>query len=287
MNQFYKKLVWTLLLIIFSALLFLIGNIKVPYIDASSNKYFSSSIKKATASYAVCKMTNASVSVLKESYISVHLGIGGNVALGEILDPIDDITERASNLMITAIASLGIQKIIYEITCFLAPKIIALLLIFLTFGVWVNSLKNHRSYAFTKKIIVVLLLARFCLPASSYLSNFIEQQFFEFKITQTNKKIKILLPDYKQKNSYFTKAGFNEIKEKVQLVYSNLTAITESYLALITLYLGLFIVQIILIPLVMLFLFIKITKNYFNKDFEDKFKQLLSKKRYQKAQLSN
>ncbi len=272
MTKFKKKSVFTMALIAISITLFFIGNIKIWLVDSASDKYFSSSIKKATASYAVCKVANSAISVFKGSSITISFIGGAEIAAGEILDPIDDITERASDLMITSVASIGIQKIIYEIACFLAPKLIAILMIFIIIGLWSSSFKKNKCYSFAKKFIIVLILARLCLPASSFVNTFVQNEFFADKIELTNKKIKTFFPENQQVNSYFSRAGLKELKGRLKFIYKNLTTITQNYIALITLYLGLFIMQVIIIPLAMLYLLLKFVKFYFEKDYFSHFK---------------
>ena len=105
-------------------LLFASG-VKLPILDQKADLYFKDSIYKAGSSYAACRLINGGVSVLKESDVSLEpMGLGVTIAVGQVLDPIDDMTERLSNVLVTAIASLGTQKLLHEVATKLSPVLI-------------------------------------------------------------------------------------------------------------------------------------------------------------------
>ena len=90
--------------------------ISIPLYDKITNKYLNSSLKQAAITYAVVRSINAAVSVIQESSLTIGVGIEGNLALGQALDPINDAAERFSDLMTLSLWSLGSEKIIYELS---------------------------------------------------------------------------------------------------------------------------------------------------------------------------
>ena len=119
-----------ILLTLTALALFMLPGLKLPYVDRTADAYFTDAMTKAGAAYGVCRVVNASVSVIKDSQIQIEpAGLGVSLAAGQILDPLDDMTERASDILITAIVSLGIQKIAYELSVAFAPAVIAICLI--------------------------------------------------------------------------------------------------------------------------------------------------------------
>lgn len=88
-------------------LLFFPG-LRLPIIDNTTDVHFHEAITKAGVTYATCRMINASVSIVKDSNLNLEpAGIGITLAIGQALDPIDDMTERVSDVIVTAITSLG------------------------------------------------------------------------------------------------------------------------------------------------------------------------------------
>ena len=61
--------------------------------------------------YAVARVLNSGVSVLQ----SAEVGVGLQVNPGEILDPLNDATERLSGILVWAIGSLFLQQIVLEV----------------------------------------------------------------------------------------------------------------------------------------------------------------------------
>ena len=114
------------------ALSILISGMKIPILDSVTDYYFDNSISKAGLSYATCRSVNALVSILLESEIQFEPGgVGVSIALGQFLDPLDDMTERLSDVLVTAVTSLGVQKLLYEISVSLTfPFLIIFLIIY-------------------------------------------------------------------------------------------------------------------------------------------------------------
>ncbi len=62
--------------------------------------------------YALSRSINAGISVFQ----STQFGVGITVQLGELLDPINDAVERLSAIMVWAIGSLLLQRLVLEVT---------------------------------------------------------------------------------------------------------------------------------------------------------------------------
>ena len=120
-------------------LLFSSGS-KIPVLDTMTDAYFRDAITKAGVAYATCRVINASVSIIKDSTLQLEpAGVGLSLAVGQALDPIDDMTERLSNVLVTAITSLGVQKLAYEISVSFAPPILAIFLFAMSILMWFEA----------------------------------------------------------------------------------------------------------------------------------------------------
>ena len=263
--------------ILLSLLLVLSSGVQVPLLDSKADAYFRDSITKAGVSYGVSRVINATVSVIQQSSIELEpAGIGMSLAVGQIVDPINDLVERLSNVLVMAIVSLGVQELAYEISITIVPQILAALLFVLSWLVW---FKNDRVVMLQKvmmSVLVIVAIARFCLPISSLANEFLQEAFFDDKIIEANEKLTASTSELsKMEDLEFPKVdGFigtignsaSYIKEKsvdfkntIQIIMENRGVIVENLLRLTFLYLGIFVIQVIVLPLLIFWLLMRIS----------------------------
>jgi hypothetical protein len=158
----------------------------VSRLDETGKRYFSQGIERSVYVYAMVRGINGVISVLQDTEISISpAGIGLNLAVGEILDPVNDLVERFSWVMLISIASFGIQKILMDIgTWFGFRFILSLSMVMIAAGVWVrkNEYVDLRSWGY--RLALLSLIIRFGIPASAWMSEqvytlFLEDQYNE------------------------------------------------------------------------------------------------------------
>ncbi len=256
------------LLVIAGLVLFMLPGLKLPYLDRDADVYFADAVAKAGISYGICRAVNASVSVIKESQVHVApAGNGVSLAVGQILDPLDDITERTSDILVTAIVSLGIQKILYELGVEFAPAMAGIVLIALAIcSFW----RGGRAEALRRLIlrgVILIAVARLCLPASSVISSFLADHYFTPRIAEAQSGLQLNSPEMERLRDMHipessspwemirNSAGFINTKLsdlRAVLATINKETITNMVSALLELsylYVAFFMIQIILLPL--------------------------------------
>ena len=279
-----RKLYWSMLGIMLATTLFFSAGFEIPLLDKKANTYFTESISKAGLAYATCRLINGSISILQNSDLNIEpAGIGVTIALGQILDPIDDMTERLSDVLVTAIVSLGIQKLIYEISLSYAPPVLSIFLFVLSLLIW---FKNKKIKTFQKtiiKIAFIVLIVRFCLPISSIANNFLHENFFEVQISETKNKLSMLtteldnletisLPETSSFLGTITNSASILLNQSTKLtnairnIKNNMGDIIANLVKLTTLYVGVFLIQVLMLPILVFWLLIKITNSLFQKD---------------------
>jgi hypothetical protein len=267
--------------ILLSIILFFSSGVQIPFIDSSADAYFKDSITKAGVSYGVSRIINATVSVIQESNVQLEpAGIGMSLAIGQIVDPINDMVERLSNVLVMSIASLGVQELAYEISITIVPQILAVFLFVLSLLVW---FKNERVFKLQKVIMSVLVIAaiaRFCLPISSMANEFLQETFFEDKIIEANEKLTASTADLNKledidvpkiegfmgtigNSASYIKDKTVDFKNTVQVIMENKGVIIENLLRLTFLYLGIFIIQVLVLPLLIFWLLMRMVNSLF------------------------
>ena len=97
-------------------LLTLVGCSWLSPFDSVAIEKVDAGLKRALVSFATARALNAAISVLQGTSIAVEpAGVGVSLAPGEALDPLNDLIESFSDLMLIASVSFGIQHVLIGI----------------------------------------------------------------------------------------------------------------------------------------------------------------------------
>jgi len=276
-----EKIIKSSIGITVAILLLFSSGLRIPFLDKTTDVYFREAISKAGIAYATCRVINASVSIIKDSNLQLEpAGVGTSLAIGQALDPIDDMTERLSDVLVTAIASLGIQKLIYEMSVSLVPPVLSILLVILSVLLWFKNQRIRYLQKFIIRFSVIIIIARFCLPVSSVANEFIHQHFFAVQISEARENLALSTADLDKlkeyslpevdgilntisKSSSFLKQKSMELKNALVTTVSNMGDIVENLLTLTFLYVGIFLIQVIILPLTVFWIFVKVANSLF------------------------
>lgn len=285
MTVFIKhNIVKSLFALTVATLLFFPVSLKVPFLDTTTDAYFETAMTKALVAYATCRAINASVSIVKESTLQLEpAGVGISLAIGQILGPVDDMIERLSDVLVMAITSLGVQKLAYEIGITLIPPVLAILLLLFTLLLWFNHEKFKTLQSILLKAMALLLVLRLFLPIASLVNDIVYINHFEERISVANEELgiasetfdtlhEISLPEVDGvlgtlgNSANFVKERAAAMKQAILTTITNMDKIIDTLLELTYLYVGLFIIQVLCIPLLSLWLLIKLVNKLFDTD---------------------
>lgn len=151
-----------------AALLVLLPLAWLKPIDRQADAYVEKGLKQALITFGVARTANAVISLVQESTVSVSgslvLGGSATIAVGQVLDPINDLVESFSNLMLTACISFGIQAALLEIGKTTAVSAaMTLLLVGWASARWLG----RAPPMWLAKGLVLLLIARFAVPVAA------------------------------------------------------------------------------------------------------------------------
>jgi hypothetical protein len=149
------------------------------FFDTTSQKYAQESLNRALLTYAAARTLNGAISVAQGTEIALEPGgVGVVLTPGQVLDPINDLVERFSSVMLVAASSLGLQVILIRITS--AWGITALLFATLAASLVLLWLPKYRNSAYASPIFNVALLfifIRFAIPVVVICTNFLFSTF--------------------------------------------------------------------------------------------------------------
>lgn len=141
-----------------------IQNIAASQIDAG--------LKRSLISFASARTLNGLISVVQGTEFSVQpLGIGVTLTIGQILDPINDLVEQFSSLMLLASVIFGLQKVLLVI----GGHWLVSTLVCAFAATWALLIWFNKAPAWMSRVILVLLLVRFAIPFVTWGSDFVFQ----------------------------------------------------------------------------------------------------------------
>jgi hypothetical protein len=262
-------------------------------VDESAKEIQNEAFNRAFMAFGLAKGLNMVISLIQGTQLSfTPVGVGLSFSIGEILDPFNDMVERFSWVMLASTVSLGIQKIILELSGGLFLQVALVLSVGLaTVLLWNKQLKNSLYLSYSLKLFAILLLLRFSAVLFIYSSEILYNTTLEKKYTNASERVlltKTKLDDLHQKNKLLVyeqkKEGFFSglsskydrvldnlnISKQLESMHSSIEKASQSIVTLITI----FITQSILLPLLYFWILISSIKFIFRTDF--KFKKLNS-----------
>lgn len=143
--------------------------------DSTAIQQVDAGLKRALVSFATARTLNAAISFAQGTEVAVQpMGVGVNLTPGQLLDPINDLVEQFSNLMLAACIAFGIQKILISIGGY---WLVSLVLTIATLGWAWFCFRQQPTPAWLSKILVILLMIRFAIPMATIGTDLLFQKY--------------------------------------------------------------------------------------------------------------
>jgi len=260
----------------------LIAGVLISYagwLDDIAEEYAEQGIQRTLITYAVSRSLNGVISVAQGTEIAVSpAGVGLTFAPGQILDPVNDLIERFSWVVMVSGSSLGIQRLFLEITSSSLVNALMALLVFVFLSVYwfakqTNADRPMWQNLLSKSIILIVFI-RFSVPLIAVLNEglylaYLQPQYDEAQLQLENASVQIntinsstrekatqetgdgLLSQVEQwldktKQSLDVEAQMNSLKQAA-------ADVSQQVINMIVV----FVVQTIIFPLIFLWLFIR------------------------------
>lgn len=226
-------------------------------LDEMARNHVNAGLKRALATFAVARTANAVISVLQSTTVST---VVVSASPGQALDPLNDVVEDFSNLMLAACVSLGAQRLLISIGALHA--ISAALTLFLLLWAWC-VLRGRASAPWLRRIVVLLLFVRFAVPLSALGSEAAFRFAMSDQYTAAESQVELSLQPpapiitdsgtdmsvMERLKHWFEQRGA-DVKAKVDQVKSRMEHAIEHVVTLM----AIFIVQTAVLPLLFLWL---------------------------------
>lgn len=133
-------------------------------IEVMAESQLGDGLKRALVSFASARALNGVISVIQGTQVAVEpLGVGVSLSVGEILDPINDLVEAFSTVMLTASVAFGMQLLLLNLGSgwMVSAAVTGMALL------WALLYFFGKSPGWLSRLLLVLLFIRFVIPVAT------------------------------------------------------------------------------------------------------------------------
>lgn len=224
-------------------------------------------LKVTLSVYALARGLNAVISVAQGTEMSIEpMGVGLTLTPGEVLDPLNDLIEQFSAVLLLASASLGVQKILlilgdnWAIRCvFAVLAVVAIAVFFLP-----RIKASAKQWLF--KLVVILTILRLMVPMLALVSHQ-TQTWLQSERTNaietletTQQKVDELNAQYREESE----GWFSDLRNRFDISarLDNVEAKAEKAVEATVYLMAEFVLIMVLLPLLFIYLAIKLPLRY-------------------------
>lgn len=238
-------------------------------LDESGNQYLDETLSRSVYTFAIVRGINGLISAAQGTTVQISpAGMGIDFSVGEVLDPINDMVERFSQVMLISTVSLGIQKVLMEIGTWLGFKVmLSFSMAVMLIAVWTNRFSKIDLMSLSYKLVILSFIIRFCIPLIGLANEKIYELFLKKEYTESlasmekmNNSIKDSdITDQTKEKSGFMESLFQNAKElmdikgKISAMKDNLAEYFKYMINLIVV----FILQTVIFPIFFLWLLMR------------------------------
>jgi len=164
------KILWSLVAVIATAMAF------SSLIDDAGRKHSDEAFTNALVTFAVSRTLNGIISVAQGTELALEPGgVGVVLTLGQVLDPINDLVERFSTVMLVATSSIGLQSVLLRMSAWWGMTLVLTLASGLVLlALWWPRLGATRIAI---RILLIALFLRFAVPTLVIVTTLVFDQF--------------------------------------------------------------------------------------------------------------
>ncbi|MEM7258865.1 MAG: hypothetical protein AAF404_15930 [Pseudomonadota bacterium] len=196
-------------------------------IDNSSESQIDSALTRALIGFGIARTLNGVISVAQGTEFAVQpAGVGVNFSPGEILDPINDLVERFSWVMLVATSSLGVQKILLDVSSWIG---VSFMLAGAAVFFLLTRMQNGRASSlakFASRLLLVMLLVRFLVPLGAIANDWVYRQFLQPQFETSSQQLEAASERIREISTRQSEAPdqAQSLRQKARNIYQSMTS---------------------------------------------------------------
>jgi hypothetical protein len=164
-------------------LVLLVGLTWLQPLDLLAQAHSEAGLKRSLTAFAAARGLNAVISVIQGTEVTGGAFVNVTLALGQVLDPVNDLIEQFARLMLVVSVIFSAQLLLMKMG---ATWVVSLVLTVLA-AVWLwQRFRPAGSSPWLGRLLVALLLVRFVVPVAAITSELSYQAFMseQFVVSQ-------------------------------------------------------------------------------------------------------
>lgn len=164
-------------------------------VDRAAEASYEDLFHRAFITFALARTLNGVISAVQGTELALQpAGVGVTLTPGEILDPVNDLVERFSWIMLGATVSLGIQQVLLDVGQWWALRVLVALVgiawIYLRASRSAGSLQSPgKSDRVLLRVFIIILFIRFAVPLALIANEALYGLFLEGKYLESTQVI--------------------------------------------------------------------------------------------------
>jgi len=263
-----KRVLWTVLIVL------AVAGALTGHIDRASEAQAENALKNALVTFAVARTLNGVISAAQGTEVALEPGgVGVVLSVGEVLDPINDLIERFSAVMLVAASSLGLQALLLNITGWwgVSAFLVAAAAAFLV-TIWAPGSAVADYAVPALRVLLIGLFVRFAVPVLIVGTTLISDVFLVPEQEAATAILETTTANVEELNQETQAASTTDqslmdrlgeiidnslesiqVRERLTLLKESAASASEHIVSLI----AIFVLQTIILPLVFLWLFVE------------------------------
>ena len=156
-------------------------------VDRMAEDRYESLFQRALITFALARTLNGVISAVQGTELALQpAGVGVTLTPGQVLDPINDLIERFSWIMLGATLSLGVQQVLLDVGQWWGVRVLLALLGLL--WLWAR-LRKSTSEALLFRVFVIAVFIRFAVPVAMIANEGLYHLFLESRFVESTQVI--------------------------------------------------------------------------------------------------
>lgn len=164
-------------------------------VDRFAEQKYEALFQRAFVTFALARTLNGLISAVQGTELALQpAGVGVTLTPGEILDPVNDLVERFSWIMLGATISLGIQQVLLDVGQWWGVRVLVGLLgaAWLVVRIRRRGASGDGGAGIERgllRVLVVVLFVRFAVPAAMIANEALYHLFLEARYVESTEVI--------------------------------------------------------------------------------------------------